>query len=1546
MNEQTSSSLLSLLLPAVGGWGGRNRKRGRMGGGASCAPTGEDPSRACAHTHSFPDQRGPTARMRTHALLPRPARTHRAHAHTPTPSPTSEDPPRACAHTHPLPFLAPTGEEPSRACARPTSLPPPPPALSPGAPPSSRSPFHRPARTHQAHAHTPTHPSLLPLLPPPTDRRGTRAHAHDSPLPPPATGEDPPRARAYTHPSLPDRRGPTARMRTHPLLPRPARTHRAHAHTLTPPSPTGEEPPRACAHTHPSSLPDRRGLSAHADDAPLPPPPPTGEEPPRACAHPPTSPSLRDRRGAIAHAHDAPLPPPATGEEPPRMRTTHPSLLPHRPARSHHAHARTHSPPPPSATGEEPSRMRTTHPSLRPRPARTHRAHAHTVTPPSPTGEEPPRACAHLPTPSPSATGEEPSRMRTTHPSLRPRPARSLRACARRTPPPLPQRRARSHRKLGVGGRGGLCRALPVRRTCRSHLAPHALPAAPLSKKGLMGKRKDEHFQEAGNHKRPRQESENESDTELDEDKYLRSLSSTASNSQATSGEVGIIESIQLKNFMCHSMLGPFKFGPNVNFVIGNNGSGKSAVLTALIVGLGGKAIATNRGSSLKGFVKDGENSADVLITLRNRGGDAYKPQVFGDSITVHQHITVEGNRSYKLKSKTGSLVSCKKEELIAILDHFNIQVDNPVSVLTQEMSKSFLQTKNEGDKYKFFMKATQLEQMRDDYSYIMEKKARTHDQIEQGGECLLELKRNCVEKEELFKSIVALSELKVKLENLKHEMAWAVVGEIEKQTKEMRSIIKEEESRNMRYNQKLLDCEARVNEAEEKYKKIQDDLEKITEGAVALEPEYTKLKADVRAKNQAYNTAELFYKCSLNEYSTLEKDGEQLMKRIEELKNSADQISEPEKLERQRKIFQLKEKSKILCNEEQSVGQDINQFKQAIIKYKEEQSKLKREELAVKQKMGLQQRQIKELKDSKNDQLKRFGAHIPSLLKAIEDAYKQGQFTQKPIGPLGACIHLRDPELALAIESCLKGLLLAFCCHNHRDEQTLQALMRKFCPPGSRPQIIVSEFRSEMYDVRPRAVYHPNHPTVLTALDMDNAVVANSLIDMRGIETILLIKNNSEARTIMQTQKPPKNCREAFTALGDQVFEKRYYSGEFSRPRFLSRDVETEISHLEKDVANKMAELLTFQQRMHSIENDIKQNEDHLRNFSQHLRDLKIKRCTVDAEIKDLENVEELQSVDISTLEEEAQENRTKMAQVKQNMQQRKCKMEDLKKQKMEAELKCEEIKRKIHLVSETAEPLKEDLSQADSEVDNQKRYRDHYNEKWKEHMASLKRKEEDLAAKEKELEVKISQAKQICSERKEVNRTARSIDMEIIRLREKINSESNRQGNREEILKQYRDAKNTYQDIEGKVKNLKRFIKLLDEIMTQRYKTYQQFRRCLTLRCKFYFDSLLAQRAYSGKMSFDHRKETLAISVQPGEGNKAILNDMRALSGGERSFSTVCFILSLWSITESPFRCLDEFDVYMDMVNRRISMDMMLKMADSQRFRQFILLTPQSMR
>lgn len=68
----------------------------------------------------------------------------------------------------------------------------------------------------------------------------------------------------------------------------------------------------------------------------------------------------------------------------------------------------------------------------------------------------------------------------------------------------------------------------------------------------------------------------------------------------------GILESVTCINFMCHTKL-HVTFGPLINFIIGHNGSGKSAVLTAVTLCLGGKATATNRGQNLKSFIKEGE---------------------------------------------------------------------------------------------------------------------------------------------------------------------------------------------------------------------------------------------------------------------------------------------------------------------------------------------------------------------------------------------------------------------------------------------------------------------------------------------------------------------------------------------------------------------------------------------------------------------------------------------------------------------------------------------------------------------------------------------------------------------------------------------------------------------------------------------------------------------------------------------------------------------------------------------------------------------------
>jgi hypothetical protein len=84
-----------------------------------------------------------------------------------------------------------------------------------------------------------------------------------------------------------------------------------------------------------------------------------------------------------------------------------------------------------------------------------------------------------------------------------------------------------------------------------------------------------------------------------------------------------------------------------------------------------------------------GNSAAEVSIHLKNQGDEAYKHDLYGDSIVITRRFTKEGASSYKIKSRDGKLISTKREELSAICDHMNVQVDNPMNVLTQGTSRT-----------------------------------------------------------------------------------------------------------------------------------------------------------------------------------------------------------------------------------------------------------------------------------------------------------------------------------------------------------------------------------------------------------------------------------------------------------------------------------------------------------------------------------------------------------------------------------------------------------------------------------------------------------------------------------------------------------------------------------------------------------------------------------------------------------------------------------------------------------------------------------------
>ncbi|CAJ1078421.1 structural maintenance of chromosomes protein 6 [Xyrichtys novacula] len=1009
--------------------------------------------------------------------------------------------------------------------------------------------------------------------------------------------------------------------------------------------------------------------------------------------------------------------------------------------------------------------------------------------------------------------------------------------------------------------------------------------------------------------------------------------------------DAGIVESITLKNFMCHSNLGPFAFGSNVNFVVGNNGSGKSAILTALIVALGGNAHATNRGLSLKGFVKQGESSAEVSITLRNKGRDAYKSEVYGSAIIVDQRITREGLRTYKLRAKSGQIISNKKEELLSILDNFNIQVNNPVSVLTQEMSKYFLHSKGEGDKYKFFMKATQLEQMREDFIYIKTTKNVTEEKVEQHSECLKDLKRKYLEKEECYKSLASLDEMQTKLEELQKQMAWALVAELEKESEPLKDKLQVDRRDTEKYNQKVDEWKKKVAEAEEKHKQIQDRLEGITQKIQELQPKSAELKAEVQKQNTCLKSSEVTaHRCKAN-LRDLEKDKVQLSSRLNDLKLNISQTTGAESQARTERMEKIQVELESLSHQISTLSQQIDQYQNACSRAREEQGRMRKEHEVLRRSIDANKRNLQTLESSRSNRLRRFGDCMPALLSAIQEAHKRGKFKQRPRGPLGYLISLKDPELALAVEVCLKGLLQAFTCDNYEDERVLQGLMAKVFTAARRPAIITSTFLPQVHDTRKRAVNHPEYPSMLQALEIEDPVVANCLIDQRSIESILLIKNRTEARRVMQGKNPPQNCTQAFSKDGDQIFANRSYTAEQTRANYLSGDVEEEIRHLQREAENQNGQAKRFEQQMRKLDEEVRQNESLLKRTFVEQRTTKDKATKLQLELTDLKNVEEPQSEDLRPLEEDLEEIVSKISSKCAEYDKARAQMAEFKASYEIAEQEYKQHKEQINTVAEEADLIKDELNRTDQEVMKSKHHKKHYDDKRSTHLHNIQTLEATLRGKEEQLQTSIAKATEICSERLEIRRTPKSLDSEISRLKVKITTQQEQQGDREEVVRQYKEALENYNKMAQQMKQLNSFIKSLDSVMKQRVQAYTELRRFLSARCKYYFDSTLAQRGYTGSMTFDHKNETLSISVQPGQGSQANLSDMRTLSGGERSFSTVCFVLSLWAITEAPFRCLDEFDVYMDMVNRRISMDMLLKVAAGQRYRQFIFLTPQSM-
>lgn len=196
---------------------------------------------------------------------------------------------------------------------------------------------------------------------------------------------------------------------------------------------------------------------------------------------------------------------------------------------------------------------------------------------------------------------------------------------------------------------------------------------------------------------------------------------------------------------------------------------------------------------------------------------------------------------------------------------------------------------------------------------------------------------------------------------------------------------------------------------------------------------------------------------------------------------------------------------------------------------------------------------------------------------------------------------------------------------------------------------------------------------------------------------------------------------------------------------------------------------------------------------------------------------------------------------------------------------------------------------------------------------------------------------------------------------LQKQLEKKEADQGSLDEAVENFRIKQSALENVEQEIELNNQLIQKLRHAYITRMASLKKFKENIAVRAGQAFCWLLRHRQYVGYLKFDHEKKRLIVHVETGgkgdqqettatqveENRKAARRkkDPKSLSGGEKSFATVCLLLALWEAMGCTIRALDEFDVFMDTVNRKLSMDLLIGTARDSLRTQYILITPQSM-
>jgi chromosome segregation ATPase len=1017
-------------------------------------------------------------------------------------------------------------------------------------------------------------------------------------------------------------------------------------------------------------------------------------------------------------------------------------------------------------------------------------------------------------------------------------------------------------------------------------------------------------------------------------------------------GAAGAFVRVTMHNFMCHANC-VVELGPRINYITGENGSGKSAILTALSVALGAKMKSIGRSSSksAKGMIKSGAHSAKIVVVMSNDGEDAFKPEVFGRSITVEKTLNNAGANSLKIKNERGETVGTKVDELHKLTDHFCIDVDNPITVMTQDMAKKFLHSGDDTKKYEFFIQATMLQDLQIMQTIARNRTNETKDVLNEHLENIPLLKREVDDLEHEMNAFERVQELRSKAIDFRNRLAWSKVIEKEVEFQNCQQEIE-------KFNTEYADCTNRLETAERAAEislKEKEEFDSKTD-------EYNARLQDLLAQRRIADAEhrELGRRLQQVETDKLneETNVKKLSKKVADTESKIQRCIEAQRgetTEMDRKLQALEDKLIAAKRMEVECQTNIAELKRGKEEKMQAQQKFARMKRAEESDINDIRKQISTLKQTASNKLVVYGDKMPRLVDSIKK--RASQFSKPPLGPVGMLVSLQDQNWVNSVEECIGiSALGAFLVATPQDMDTLRKLSKECGIPNL--SISCVNFNRGRYQIPAEKVPNPSEfTTVNSIISCSHDVVFNYLVDAAQIERSVLMRDENTASSMFhRNATKQKQIGQIFTER-----RKIFMSGETVRNEAfrsihqvsrLGTDPKAQIARLEATIESKKSDAqahskdeVAAMQAVRDIDGAIKQKEKEFLDCEKRSRAAsnELQQAKLDADDTNTSGI------DVSTLQEALDSLSTELSTHQRALKEAE---ENWSRAKDAFDSSASDIAEKVSLAASYKKEMEQHMGII-RKVEAEYRKATKEIEKVKSEIEAgtaviAYEKERLTGLKEEAEEIATKVTKEVCD--REVAEAAGDITLKpdsLLRMYESTKAQMRAEEGRhkrplEEVSDELSDRRRKLLKLENGVGSSEKILHKLKAGIKKRQQNMENKAHFVAKNVSHRFNWHMTRKGHAGQVLVDYKKSTLTLQVKDGAKSKTI-TDTRSMSGGERSYSTLAFNLALGDESDSPFRAMDEFDVFMDAVNRRVSIETLLNFARENVDKQFLFITPQ---